>query len=158
MSRRLFAAGLAAGLIAAGCGDDDDSAADHPPPTKQEFIARADEICRAGDRQINTAGREFFAGVSEGGEPSQSAIAEFGQQEVLPAFERTIDRLADLPVPEGDEEVISAILTAARDGIERLREQPELILDDEPSEADRLFAQYGIDTCGESEEDEDDSD
>ena len=143
---------VASGLFMGGCGDDDDEGL-----SKSAYIATADSICREGDRQINRAGEEFFSelGFGPGGEPKPGQIARFAKKEVVPIFARTIERLRELPQPEGDEATLDEIYAAADQGIVRLRRNPELVLEDRPSRADRLFAQYGIKTCGEEEEDED---
>jgi hypothetical protein len=71
-------------LVAAGCGGDDDddttaattgetAVAGGEPPSKEEFIAEADAICKQGDREINQAGRETFGEE----QPSQEEQEQF---------------------------------------------------------------------------------
>lgn len=71
---------------------------------------------------------------------------------MVPIFETTIERLRELHVPDGDGKTLEEIFAAADQGIARLRRNPELVLEDEPSKADKLFARYGIKSCGEEEE------
>jgi hypothetical protein len=144
----------AALMSVAACGEDDASGGDESSVTKAQFVAAANEICAAADKQINVAGRDFFESLGRGAHPSDGQIVEFGEREVVPIFEQAIERLRGLEPPVGDEQEIERILAAADEGTERLAGQPESILDEEPSRADRLFAAYGITTSAGSEDDD----
>jgi hypothetical protein len=166
----MLAAGLAAALIAAGCGDDDEDtttaatttetgatgatgAAGGEPLSKQQFIAQADEICKQGDKQIDQEAREFFGELEQ--EPEAPELEQFATEVVVPNIQQQIDDLRSLSPPEGDEDEVSAILDAAQEGLDELEADPSSI-DEGPdaggafAEANRLAQDYGLKECGDA--------
>jgi hypothetical protein len=146
--RAILAAALAASLIAAGCGEDGDEGNEAPALTKQEWLLRANAACEAADKVMDREGRTVFAE----GEPSQPVMRDYALEVVVPAFRRTIDDIRALGAPAGDEEVVEQLLTAQEQGTDRVERDPLSIFeDDEPSDADRLAAEYGLDSCGDAD-------
>jgi hypothetical protein len=167
----LLALALAAGLIAAGCGDDDDDtattastttvstgatgatgAATGEPLTKDEFIAQADAVCKAGDKKIDAAAKETFSG---GGQPSQADQEAFVTDDVIPNVQDEVDGIAALTPPEGDEDEVSAIVDSAQDAIDQIESDPSALTegasaDDPFAEANQLAKEYGLKVCGQS--------
>ena len=158
----LLALALATGLIAAGCGDDDDdttttttsstttagatgaTGATGEPLSKEEFIAEADAICKAGTKEIQSAGEDFFP---EGGSPGQAEEETFTTDVVVPNIQGQVDAIRALTPPEGDEEAVTAILDAAQEAIDELEDDPSG--QNNPfAEADQLAQDYGLEVCG----------
>lgn len=64
----------------------------------------------------------------------------------------TIEDIRAFGAPAGDEALIEKLLTAQEEGTERVAQDPLSIFEeDEPSEADRLAADYGLDSCGDTD-------
>jgi hypothetical protein len=137
---------LGLALIGAGCGGDD-------APSKSDYLADANEICKSSEEELDKAGDEYFQGldIPQGGEPSQEQITQFVEEEAVPALESLIADLRDLTPPEGDEDTVEAIYDAADEGIAEVREDPSAFTGDEQpasfQEADRLARDYGLDQC-----------
>lgn len=144
----LLALALAAGLIAAGCGDDDDEttttsstttaatgatgatgAATGEPLTNAEFVEQADQICADGDAEI---------------EQQQNASPE----DVAANIQQQVDDIRALTPPEGDEDEISAILDAADEGVQQLEDTGKFEKAPALQEATQLAKQYGLEVCG----------
>jgi hypothetical protein len=161
----LLALAFAAGLIAAGCGDDDDETTTSPatttagatgatgatgePLSKEEFIVQADAVCKAGDKKIDAAAKETFSG----GQPSQAEQEQFVTEDVVPNIQEQIDGLRALTPPEGDEDEVSAILDSAQDAIDQIESDPSALTegangDDPFAEANQLAKEYGLKVCG----------
>jgi hypothetical protein len=161
---------LAAALIAAGCGDDDEDtttaatttetgatgatgAAGGEPLSKPEFVRRADEICREGDRRIDQEAEDFFGGLEQ--DPGSAELEEFASEVVIPNIQQQLDDIRSLTPPEGDEDEVSAILDAAQEGLDELEADPSSI-DEGPdaggafAEANRLAQDYGLKECGDA--------
>ena len=165
----LLALALAAGLIAAGCGDDDDdttaattsstttaagatgaTGATGEPMTKDEFIAQADAVCKAGDKKIDAAANEVFSG----GNPSQQEQEDFVTNDALPNIQDEVDGISALTPPEGDEEEVQAIIDAAQSAIDEATADPSALTeqgaDDPFAEANQLAKDYGLKVCGQA--------
>jgi len=164
-----LALALAAGLIAAGCGDDDDettttttssatttagatgaTGATGEPLSKEEFIAEADAICKAGDREIDSQAQEFFP---EGGSPGTAEEEAFVTEVLVPGVQEELDGIGALTPPEGDEDEVAAILDAAQEAIDQLEEDPSALTGagsgpDPFAEANQLATDYGLKVCG----------
>jgi hypothetical protein len=135
----ILALGLA--LIGAGCGGDD-------APSKSEYIADADAICKQGDKEIDAAADETF---SQNQRPSNAEIVSFGEETVIPNVQGQIDDLRDLTPPDGDEDTVNAIYDSAQEGLDQIEEDPAVLAGrgaDPFAEANRLAKDYGLTECG----------
>ena len=148
---------LASGLIAAGCGggggDDSSTAAGTAttgPPTKAEYIAKGDQICAQGTLVIGQAGREQF-GSSQ---PTRQQAVQFGQDTVVPSLEDTLTKLRALEAPQGDEATTAAIYDALEEGLNKLKDDPNLFVESDSGgafdRANQLAQAYGFKQCGQS--------
>jgi peptide subunit release factor 1 (eRF1) len=149
-TRFLFAAGLAIGLIAAGCGDDDDGDGDGggEPLTKQEFVAQANQICAEGDKKIDQQGKEIFGQ----GKPSTAQQEQFATEVLAPEVQSQVDQIRELTPPEADEETINKILDKAEEGIAQIKADPSVIASDQGvppalNEAGKEIGEYGAKEC-----------
>jgi hypothetical protein len=142
------AVSVAAALALGACGGDDD---DGESISKQEFVAQADEICEESDARIEAEGRKVFANRR----PSQQEIVTYMEEVVIPEVTQQVDAVDQLPVPEGDEEQIQAVVDSAREGLETAEADPARFAgtegedsEDPFDEASRLAGEYGIQECG----------
>lgn len=118
----------------AGCDGDERT----PAPTKEEFIAQAEAICSAADRDLRAAGEGVYTG--DGLDEQEAAVVE---KRVIPIFQREVDELRALTPPRGDEETIGAALSAAERDLGDLIEDPNTV----PKgwqEFTRRFERYGM--------------
>lgn len=127
---------------AAGCGGDEETA---PAPTRQEFVAQADAICRSAEQDLTAQSRDLGFYVPDGLDEEE---AEFIEQEVIPFYQGQIDEIRELTPPTGDEERIEEALSAAERGLAAdLREDPDRV----PKgwmELARVLRGYGSGPCG----------
>jgi hypothetical protein len=83
-----------------GCGGGDDSGGDGNGPTREEFVADANRICREGEQridEISTDAQEQIASA-ESAEERRQAVADV-LEETVDAYRPYLDRLADLQAP-----------------------------------------------------------
>ena len=113
--------------------------------TKEQWIAKADAICAPGQQKISQAVNDLYSGPT----PSQADLDHYAKDVLAATVQGDIDKIGDLPVPEGNEEQIDRILQAAQDGVDQLEAQG---LDRSAGgpfiEANLLAQHYGLKTCG----------
>jgi hypothetical protein len=147
---------LLSGLIAAGCGgggDDSDTSSASATTgslSKSEYITKGDQICAQGTLVIGQAGREQF-GSSE---PTRDQAVQFGQDTVVPSLEDTLAKLRALQPPEGDQAKTTAIYDALEQGLDKLKQDPNLFVESGSGgafdQANQLAQAYGFKQCGQS--------
>ena len=137
-----------AATVAAGCGGDsggDTTSAGGAALTKEQWIAKADAICAPGQQKISQAVNDLYSGPT----PSQADLDHYAKDVLAATVQGDVDKIGDLPVPEGNEEQIDRILQAAQDGVDQLEAQG---LDRSAGgpfiEANLLAQHYGLKTCG----------
>lgn len=138
---------IAASLGLAACGSDDSSSDDLSDSiTKADFVAQANEICAESNKTIDAGEKEAFSG----GQPTQADVDSFINDTLLPEVESQINDIEALPVPEGEEDQITAILDAANKGLEEGKADPASLQGngDPFAEANKLANAYGMTECG----------
>jgi hypothetical protein len=136
-------------FVLAGCGssaDGDDGGA----LTKAEFIKQADQICQATDKVQRDGLKDFFskqpkAPVNQ--EINEEVVVEVG----LPPVQELAEELDALPVPEGDEEEIQAIVDGIEEAIEVGEDDPSTMVNQKSTgpftEVSKLAQEYGFKAC-----------
>jgi hypothetical protein len=131
---------------AAGCfGDEETSQTESPAPTRQEFIAQADAICRSAEQDLGAVQGDVY--TADGLDEEEAELVE---EEVIPIFHRQLDEIRELTPPPDDKGEIEAALSAAERDLDDLLEDPNSV----PTglrEFNRLFQRYGSNTssgCG----------
>ena len=135
---------ITAAVALSGCGEDSG-----PPLSKAAFVERGSEICAEVSARIESSAQTAFA--EEGKIPTASEITEFASGTVAPAIENEVERLSELRPPEDDEERVEDILEAGRDGVDRVRQDPTVILSSEDAgfaKYKELSEAYGLEDCG----------
>lgn len=107
-------AALATGVLAAGCGDDDDDSSDL---SHDEFVTQANEICKSGNADLETAGSE-----TQGG-PGTPEFDSFVTDTLVPNVQGQIDGIRDLGIPEEDDS-LNATLDEAEEITNGLADDP----------------------------------
>ena len=145
-------------LAVAGCGDDDDtssttgasgaSGVSGTALTEDEWIQQADEICAAGDKEINQAGNELFGGQ----QPSQAQIEQFANDVLVPNIQAQLDAIAALTPPEEIAGDVTQLLDDANAALDEIRDDPSLVAasasDDPFAEANKEAKALGLTDCG----------
>jgi len=145
-------------LGAAACGDDGkktqagtSAEAKQEAPTKEAFIAAADQICAATNNQTD----EIFGSIFSSGEP-QPAVVQESLGKVLDLTERQFADVRALTPPKGEEARIDALLDEAEQTAGATRTQVftpegamEVIDGDDPfAPVQEKMTAYGFDDCG----------
>jgi hypothetical protein len=159
VNRRVLVAGalaLAAGSIAAGCGGGDQTTtvtgvsgatgAQGAALSKSQFIAQGDQICTEQRQTLQQAASSL------GQNPTSAQIQQLAQDSAIPAAQSEIDQLRQLTPPTEDVDQINAILDAAQQGLDKLKQDPSLLTQPNAGgafdQADHLAKQYGFTDCG----------
>jgi hypothetical protein len=98
--------------------------------TKQQFIAKADAICKKGN---------------------QADLTKFAEQTVIPSIQEQVTAIAALPAPKGDEDRVKAIVDAAQQGLAKAKQDPSVITQQNShafDKANQLANSYGLKVCG----------
>lgn len=141
-------------LLVAGCGGGGDSGTQpgRETLTKKQYVRRAQAYCHRGYLKQAKAVKRFSKahGLSTVA-PNQAEREKANKAIVLGFVERRIAFLKSLPVPEGDEKEIQAIIRAMEEGLETAKRNPAAWATSDPEpflENRRLTAAYGFWLCG----------
>ena len=129
------------------------------PPTasgatdRADFIAAADAICTETAEQINADTLKLFP---EGAAANEKQLGRLFAEVTIPALDEQYEEIAALPVPEGDEDEVEAIIDAADQAIAESEEDPASLLvlqgaETPFSDVNQLSADYGLVVCGSAE-------
>ncbi len=155
MSKRFFvpfAAVLASALLVVGCGSSDNDSTE-TALTKQQFIAKADAICKQGNKEIEE-GFESFAeqnDIPQNQEPSKGQGREIVETVLVPSIDSQAEDIRALGAPSGDEDEISAMLDSLDEAVEEAEEDPEALFaskSDPFAKPNKLAREYGLKVCG----------
>jgi hypothetical protein len=145
-----FAATVA---LLAGCGGgsgDDSTSSGTEAMTKAAFIKRADAICAKTDKTQEAALEDFFD-QRPNAKPTQALNEKVVVVVGLPAVQTEAEEIAALPVPEGDEDEIQAIVDGVEEAVEKGEADPSSLVGkgtSGPFEAvGKLAGEYGFKAC-----------
>ena len=115
---------VVAGLVVAGCGGGDEASTEAAgAPTLRDWVTQADEICVAGDLEIDQVAQETF---SEG-QPSAEEEKQFVTETVLPNVESQVEDVTALPRPEGaDGDRVTEFVEIAQEEYDAFAEDPSV--------------------------------
>jgi predicted small secreted protein len=150
----LIAAVVMAAMLIAGCGGGEDSSASGSI-SKEEFITKADAICKASSKRMEKELFEFLRDNRSGGSLRKPTVAQnekFIDTVLIPTLQQEITELKKLGVPDGDEEKVDAMISALEEGQETAENETEAVAagtsDMVFGIASRLAGEYGLETCG----------
>ena len=144
-------AALMVGVLAlAGCGGGDDSGSNASSISKEEFIVKADAICKKGTERLQNAIAKLLKN-----QPNITKVSTDEQEKIVttvmvPSVSREVKELRALGVPDGDDERVDAMITALEEGVETAERDPEVVTKSSDAIfgiASRIGGEYGLTVC-----------
>ena len=140
---------LAVGVAGCGGGDDTTEVETTAALSKSEFVTQANQICREGNMETDAAFENFD------NETSKAEAETVIEDTFVPSVQRQIDEIRDLGAPEGDEAKVDHMLDLAQADLDRVAEEPGIVLDGEDVDQFADFAKighpYGLTECDAAE-------
>jgi hypothetical protein len=115
---------VAAALLVAGCGGSSDA----HRLTHEQFVAKAQTICRSTDKQLEQAARAIG--------PHHMSETLFVETRVRPIVSRSVEQLSALVPARADEADVEALVAAGRRALRTLAQNPNSVRADEGSAGD----------------------
>lgn len=144
------AGALVAAVLLAGCGGDEDSAG--ASISKEEFIAKADAICKRSNKRMEAAFGKFLKDNPGLTKPDDPKFQPLVTDVMVPSLKQEIQELRELGVPDGDEEKVDAMISALEEGLETAENNPQVVTGSSSDTifgiASRIAGEYGLKTCG----------
>jgi hypothetical protein len=155
----LFTTLAAIGALAiAGCGGDDDtssttgasgaSGVSGAALTEDEWVQQADQICAAGDKDIDQAANDTFGGQ----QPSQAEIEQFANDTLIPNIQAQLDAIQALTPPEEIADDATQLVDDANAALDEIRDDPSLVAasssEDPFAEVNKEAQALGLHACG----------
>jgi hypothetical protein len=142
------------GTLFAACGGDSGSDA----PSKEDFIAQADQICADYTAGAEAKDAEFQATIDSGDFEGAAVLFEETTAEIT----TSLDEIEEIGIPEGDEATIEEWIKLGREQVVVAGEIADAIrIEDAPgiraglregealqAEADTIADEYGMVDCG----------
>lgn len=143
------AAAMVVALVVAGCGGGDSSTT-AGSISKEDFIAKADAICKKGTERLQKA---IFAALKH--PRNLTKVSEAEQIKIVtiamvPNVSREVEELRALGVPEGDEEKVNAMIGALEEGVETAEQDPQAVTKSSDvvfGISSRIAGEYGLTVC-----------
>jgi hypothetical protein len=140
-----IAATLIVGLGAAGCGGSSSQSGSTSTAaiTKPAFLAKANAICRKGNKQTNAAGATL------GRHASQAQIVAVLKRTDIPSIQAQIDGIRALGAPSGDQATVTNLLSLAQADLNKVKSNPALLVGKSDPFADfaKIAHPYGLKAC-----------
>lgn len=139
-------------LVVAGCGGGDDSSSTSSDTalSKDEFISKADAICKSGNDDVDAQAQQIFGNQ----QPTDEQVTQFVNNTLLPSIETEISGIEALTPPAGDEDQVQAIIDAVKSAVDEAKANPERLFaagQDSPfADANQLAKAYGLKVCGQN--------
>lgn len=142
----LLVGALTAATVVAGCGDSGSA------PTKEEFVKRADAVCKKADaRQL--AGLKLYTAKHEREGSSKAWEEKLAKAAGLPPLQAEAEELGKLEAPAGAEGEVEAIVDAIDEAVEKGEADPASVVlppgSNAFAEAEKMAREYGMKVCGE---------
>ncbi len=137
-------------LVVAGCGGGDSSTAGDSI-SKEEFVAKANAICKDGTERLQAAIGRILKD-----QPNITKVSQAEQEKIVitvlvPNVSKEVKELRALGSPDGDEERVDAMVTALEEGVETAERDPQAVTKSSDAIfgiASRIAGEYGLTTCG----------
>lgn len=145
------AAAMVVALVMAGCGGGGDSSTASGSISKEEFVAKADAICKDGTERLQAAIGHILKD-----QPNITKVSQVEQEKIVttvlvPNVSKEVKELRALGTPDGDEERVDAMITALEEGVETAERDPQAVTKSSDAIfgiASRIAGEYGLTTCG----------
>ena len=131
-------------VLLQGCGGGDPDTA-----TKADFIKEAKAICHKGEQEREELSNKLILEYQEREENATQKVQEEAVLKFAKIYEKTTAALADLDLPEGEEQKVEAIVEAREDAAAQVKASPATALHSGApfKKADDLAEDYGLDNC-----------
>jgi hypothetical protein len=145
--RALWSVMIVAALGLAACGGGEQKAI-----SKDEYLKRAQEVCKKGNADLQKASDSAFPNLKPGEKPTDDQIAVFVRKTVVPEIRKQVKALRDLPPPKDSQDKVDKIYDALDQGLDKMNDDPKLLLSGTNvfSKADELGKKYGLSVCAAS--------
>jgi hypothetical protein len=145
--RALWSVMIVAALGLAACGGGEQKAI-----SKDEYLKRAQEVCKKGNADLQKASDSAFPNLKPGEKPTDDQIALFVRKTVVPEIRKQVKALRDLPPPKDSKDKVDKIYDALDQGLDKMNDDPKLLLSGTNvfSKADELGKKYGLSVCAAS--------
>lgn len=130
-----------AALTGCGGGDDDDSGGNGP--TRQEFVADANRICREGEQRIDEISSEAQERIAsaDSDEQRRQAVADV-LEETLDEYRPYLDRLADLEAPGDIQDDWTSFVEDIREAFDLIPELGEATREGDRERLEELTSRF----------------
>jgi len=144
------AAAMVIALVVAGCGGGGGDSSSAKSISKEDFIAKADAICKKGTERLQKA---IFAALKH--PQNLTKVSEAEQIKIVtaamvPNISREAKELRALGIPDGDEEKIDAMIGALEEGLETAEQDPQAVTKSSDvvfGISSRIAGEYGLTAC-----------
>jgi len=138
----LLVLSLALVTVSVGCGGGP------KPIPKEEYLKRADVICKKGSDDLRAKSEAAFKDIKQGEKPTPAQIAEFVRNTVVPLLRSQVNQLRKLPPPEKLKSEAAAIYKELDKGLDELAKDPtKLTTTNVFSKANDLAKKNGLVVC-----------
>lgn len=130
-------------LVILGCGSDDSTAS----LTKAQYVKQGNAICKKGEEQRTALLQSATENVNR--EFTKAEKEKVVMTVFVPPYRQTINKLKELPLPEGDEEKAEAIIEAMEESAKKVEADPLKGLESlaQFEKANKLASDYGLTNC-----------
>ena len=125
-----LAAALVVGVCVAGCGSSSSTTTTTTTTaiTKAEFVKQGNAICAKGNKaqqaEVNAYAKKH--GINNNQAPTQAQQTEIVNTIFAPNIQTQIDGVKALGAPSGEEQQVSAALTASQQTLDKTKSDPAL--------------------------------
>jgi len=130
-------------VLLQGCGGDSGST------TKAEFTKEAKNICNKAEQEREEVASKLILEYQEREENATPKKQEESVLRLLKVYEKTTSALAELDVPEGEEQKVEALLKAREDAAAQVKASPATALHNGApfKKPDDLAKSYDLESC-----------
>jgi len=116
--------------------------------SKKQYLKEGNSICKAGNKEINAAFEELYAGLGENDQPSPEQ-AEEAVGRVVPIFRGVLDDVEALEGPAALDKKVDALLDEYRDVLDGIEADPlGAFAEDNPfAKVDKKAGKLGLKVC-----------
>jgi hypothetical protein len=138
----LLVLSLALLTLSAACGGG------QKPIPKDEYLKRADVICKKGSDDLHQKSQAAFSYLKPGEKPTEAQIADFVRKTVVPTLRQQVNELRKLPPPEKLQSQAAQIYKELNKGLDELEKDPsKLTTINVFQKADELAKKDGLVVC-----------
>lgn len=148
--RGAFVAAMVVALVVAGCGGGDSSTT-AGSISKEEFITKANAICKKGTARLQKAIFTALKNPRNLTKVSEAEQIKIVKTAMVPNISQEAKELRALGIPEGDEEKVEAMISALEEGVETAEQDPQAVTNSSDvvfGISSRIAGEYGLTACG----------